>query len=67
MESFYPRTERLPKSRSIPGQNDYSGVAPSQDKLTPWSRSTPGQNYSPGVVLSKNYRTPLEYFDARTV
>ena len=35
LESFHPRTEGLPWSRSIPGQNDSPGVVPSQDKITP--------------------------------
>ena len=34
-ESFYPRTERLPWSRSILGQNDSPGVVISQDIMTP--------------------------------
>ena len=64
LESFYPRTEKLPWSRSIPGQNDSSGVVQSQGRMTllesfyprteglPWSRSIPGQNDYPGVVPS---------------
>ena len=35
LESFYPRTDRLPWSRSIPGQNDSPGVVLSQDRMTP--------------------------------
>ena len=35
LESFYLRTEGLPWSRSIPGQNDSPGVVLSQDRMTP--------------------------------
>ena len=34
LESFRPRTEGIPRSRSIPGQIDSPGVVPSQDKKT---------------------------------
>ena len=34
LESFYPRTDGLPCSRSIPGQNDSSLVVLSQDRMT---------------------------------
>ena len=56
LESFYPRTECLPWSRSILGLNDSLRVVLSQDRTTPleslypsieglpWSRSIPGQN-----------------------
>ena len=64
MESFYPRAEGLPWSRSIPGLNDFPGVVLSQGRRTPlesfyprteglpWCRSIPGQIDSPGVLLS---------------
>ena len=35
LESFYPRTEWLPWSRSIPGLKDSHGVILSQDRMTP--------------------------------
>ena len=66
LESFYPRTEGLQWSRSIPGQNDSPGVVVFRDRMTPmesfyarteglpWSRSIPGQNDYPGVVLSQD-------------
>ena len=66
MESFYPRTEWLPWSRSIPGLNYSPGVVLSQyrmapiesfyprTELLPRSLSNPGQNGSPVVVLSQD-------------
>ena len=54
LESFCPGMDRLPKSRSIPGQKDFPGVVPSKDRMSPlesfdprtellpWSRSNPG-------------------------
>ena len=77
LESFYPRTERLPWSHSIPGQNVSDGVLLSQDRTTPlesfypkaglpWSRSIPEQDDSTGVVLSQDRITPLESFYPRT-
>ena len=35
MESFYPRTQGLAWSRSIPGQIESPGVVLSQDRMTP--------------------------------
>ena len=64
LESFHPRTEGLPWSRSIPGQNDYPAVVLIQDRMTTlksfyprtvgltWSRSIAGHKDTPGVVLS---------------
>ena len=59
-ESFYPRAEGLPWSRSTLGQNDSPGVVLSQDRMTPlesfyprtellpWIHSIPAQNDSDG-------------------
>ena len=75
---FYPRTEWLPWSCSILGQNDSPGVLLSWNGMTPlepfhprtkwfpWSRSIPGQNDSPGVIPSQDRMTPLESFHPRT-
>ena len=64
LESFYPRAEGLPLSRSIPGQNDSPVDVLSQDRMTllesfyprterlPWKPYIPGQNDSDGVVLT---------------
>ena len=74
LESFYPRTEFLPWSRSVLELNDSLGVVLSQDRTThleslyprieglPWSRSIPGQNDSPGVSLCKVRRTSQDAF-----
>ena len=70
--------ESLPWSRSISGQNDFPGVALSQNGMTPleafcpvmeglpWSRSIPGQNDSLGVVPFQDGITPLESFHPMT-
>ena len=77
LESFYPRSEYLPWSRSFIGLNDSLGVVLSQDRTTsleslnpsieglPWNRSIPGQNDSPGVILRKDRRTPQDAFHQR--
>ena len=74
LESFYPRTECLPWSRSILGLNDSLGVVLSQDRTTPleslypsiegipWSCFNPGQNDSPEVILCKDRRIPQVAF-----
>ena len=80
LESFYPRTEWLPWSRYIPGENDSSRVVPSQDRMTPLETFHQGQKDSiswiyyisvridsPGVVPSQDRMSPLESFYPRTV
>ena len=57
LESFYPRAEGLPWSRSIPGQDDSPGIVLSQDRRTPLSF---------GVILSQDKMTPMESFFSRT-
>ena len=79
LESFHHRTEGLPSSRSIPGQNDYPTVVLSQERMTtldsfyPWTENCPGvvlsqdvQKDSPGAVLSQDRTTLLESFHPRT-
>ena len=54
LESYYPRNEGLPWSRSIPGLKDsLESFNPTAEGL-PWSRSIPGLKDSPGVVLSQD-------------
>ena len=60
MELFYPRTVRLPWSRSIPGLNDSPGVVLSQDRMTPQESFNPREEDSPGVVLFQDRMIPLE-------
>ena len=63
MESFYPMTERLPWSRSIPGQKDSPGVVLSQGQDdSPGVVPIPGQINSPVVNLSQDKMTPMESF-----
>ena len=55
MESFHPRIEGLPWSRSIPGLKDSSGVFPSLSRMTTIV----------GVIPFQDGRTPMESFYPR--
>ena len=66
LESIYPRTERLPWSRSIPRLNDSPGVVLCEDRMTPLESFYPRTERLPGVVLSKDRMSSLESFYPKT-